>query len=372
MASIVSGNQVKLNSGQVIQANELGWYDGQQFAQGTLSAPGQINSRSSQIGAGQQVSEEVNRQSAQAQNVPFPQFQSYLQEQQRTFQPSATPQPSGPSGPSGPGGSGTEAGFQAPETINLPQQYESLYANSGVRDIEADLNAKTLAKNEAVAKIKDNPFLSEATMTGRIAKLDAKFAQDTLALQNQIATKKADIETQLNLQVKQFDINSQAATQALNQFNTLLSAGALDNASGEAIANLTRSTGISSSMIYSAINAQREKNIQTSTISFDDGTNQGFAVINSRTGQIISRQNVASSKPKAASVSDQKNVDAQQTQQNFINDVKAGVTPRQLVPHYGGTNGLSIDEIYRLYNSYSPWGPAQESLDEFKEGKFVS
>ena len=101
-------------------------------------------------------------------------------------------------------------------------------------------------------------------MTGRIKKLTDKFEMDQSNLRNQIATKKADIETQLNLQTKQFDINSQVAKQALDQFNVLLSNGALQGASGEDIANLTRSTGIPSSMIYSAINAQKAKDVKTS------------------------------------------------------------------------------------------------------------
>lgn len=59
MASILSGNQVKLNNGQVITGKQGEWYDGQQFWGGTLSSAGQINSLSDQVGAGQRVSNEV-------------------------------------------------------------------------------------------------------------------------------------------------------------------------------------------------------------------------------------------------------------------------------------------------------------------------
>lgn len=59
MATILSGNQIKLNDGKTVTAQQGGWYDGQQFWNGTLSAAGVINSQSNQQGAGQRVSNEV-------------------------------------------------------------------------------------------------------------------------------------------------------------------------------------------------------------------------------------------------------------------------------------------------------------------------
>lgn len=303
MAQVINENQIKLNSGQVVQAKQGGWYDAQQFWGGTLSAPGQINALSNQVGAGQQVSNEVIAQTNPA-NV------AYVQQQRQNYQPSMPTAPVQPTmQKSAPVTNGGNAGADLnqiiqPQTINLPQLYESLYSSSGIRDIEADLNAKTMAYNEKVAEIKNNPYLSEATMTGRISKLDEKFRADTQAIQNNIAMKKADIETQLNLQTKQFDIESEASQRALSQFNTLLNAGALDNASGEDIANFTRATGIPSSMIQSAIQVSKkskEKEANTQIIQYDDGINQGFVVINQNTGEILNNQTVAQSKPRADS-----------------------------------------------------------------------
>src|SRR3990167_2167202 len=110
-------------------------------------------------------------------------------------------------------------------TIDLPKLYESLYQSSGIRGIETQLSDKERAFAEQTSKIKDNPYLSEATMTGRLSKLSDKFNADATNVRSDIATKKADIETQLNLQTKQFDINSQQAQTAFNQFNSLLSSG---------------------------------------------------------------------------------------------------------------------------------------------------
>src|SRR3972149_5120240 len=99
MAQVI-GSQVKLDNGKLITPQQGNWYDGQQFWAGTLSAPGQINPRSDQPGAGQYVSEEVNRQSAAAQGVPYQQFSSYLQGQQQKY---GAPAPSAPQGISAPG-----------------------------------------------------------------------------------------------------------------------------------------------------------------------------------------------------------------------------------------------------------------------------
>lgn len=298
MATIISGNTIKLNNGQTIQAQEGGWYDGQQLFGGTLSAPGVINAKSPQQGAGQAVSKEVVQQTN-------PANWQYIQQQQQVYKPSGSSQPvptSTPSGtPSGTSGGGAGVGITPQPTLDLPKLYESLYASSGIRDAEADLLAKQNAYNEQVSKIKNNPYLSEATMTGRIKKLSEKFDADANSVRNDIAMRKADIETQLNLQTKQLDINNTQTKLAWDQFNSLLSAGALDGASGEDIAGLTRSTGISSSMIQSAIETNRKKNAPKVSISqFDDGTNV-YAVAVDENGNVTNRQIIGPSKPEKTS-----------------------------------------------------------------------
>ena len=359
MATVQSG-QVKLDNGQLITPQQGGWYDGQQFWGGTLSAPGQINSLSNQQGAGQQVSREVIAQTNPA-NV------GYIEQRQQQYQPQSTPfsqplaQPTGqPTGT--PGGAGV--GIQSPQVPNLPDIYKGLYEQSGISGLESQYSDLEKQYIEAKGKINDNPFLSEATRVGRVAKLESLFTERTANTRNQIATKKADVETQLNLQMKQFDINSQAAKQALDQFNTLLSAGALDSASGEDIANLTRSTGIGSSMIYSAIEANQKKNVKTSTISFGDGTNQGFAIINEQTGEIIKKQNVASSKPKAEKELSAE--DVKQTYQSSLRtDVSSGLGVKDIFKIYSGL--LEPNQIISIYNATSPHGPAYESKKELEK-----
>ena len=302
-----------------------GWYNGRQYWGGTLSDPGVIHPSSDQIGAGQAVSAEVNRQTSIAAGLAPDANQRYV-EQQRAQQPAITyandafptyaqRQATGNLGAI-PGGGSTGptkplvtplvdtlniAAKPAP-AIDLPNLYKSLQAGSGISEAEAQLSALTKANNDAMSKINDNPWLSEATRVGRISKLATDYENKANAIKGDIAVKKADIETQLNLQTKQFDIQSNQAQQAMAQYNTLLNSGALNNASGEDIAAITRATGLSSSMIYGAINNKKINDVKTSTVSFDDGTNQGFAVINSQTGEIISRQVVAASKPDTSNI----------------------------------------------------------------------
>lgn len=296
--AVVVGGKVKLDSGQLITPQQGAWYDGQQYWNNTLSNPGQINSQSNQPGAGTYVSKEVVQQTN-------PANWDYIQAQQKKMNVTPAPSPTGDAFSGGgaaaasPGG-GSGLGLTTPAPIDLPGLYQTLYKNAGVDTLEQGLHDKAVAYADAQKKINDNPFLSEATRVGRIQKLSLDYNNNIKNDQDLLTMKKQDIQTQLDLQTKQFDINSQSARDALDRFNTLLQSGALDNANGSDIANLTASTGLSSSAILSAVKAQQQKNVSTSVVSYDDGTNQGFAVINTKTGEIISKQVVAASKPTAS------------------------------------------------------------------------
>jgi phosphoribosylanthranilate isomerase len=354
-----------------------GWYSGRQYWGGMFSDPGVINPNSNQVGAGAAVNPSVVAAGNVQQGLAPGTNEAYIQKQTAlnptpTAQATpavATPSTSGSAG-AGTTGAGAGVGFMNAPTINLPEIYQGLYKTAGIEGLQKQLSDETLAFNAAQSKINDNPFLSEAKRVGRIQKLQTDFNANTANLRNDISTKKADVETQLNIQTKQFDINSEQAKTAFSQFQTLLSSGALDNASGEDIANITRATGLSSTMIYAAVNAQKAKDVKTSVIEYDDGTNQGFAVVNTQTGEIIKKETIAPSKPKATSVSDQKEADQQTNEASATADAKAGYTLRQLVANYAVAGGLSVEDVYRIYNMNSTWGKANESLADVKEGKF--
>lgn len=391
MAVVLGGGKVRLNNGQVVTAQRGGWYDGGQFWDDTLSAPGVINSKSNQPGAGQRVSNEVIAQTNPA-NV------AYIQKQQATYQPSATSQPLPPAQPTpapapapqpspapavtpsvptpAPPASATSGGVSAPTitgfsqpTIDLPSFYKNLYESSGISDKEKSITESEKKYLEARGKITDNPYLSASLVDKRLQRLQQKYEEETAPARNEIAMKKADVETQLNLQTKQFDIQSQQAQLALQQFNTLLGSGAFNNASGEDIASITRATGLSSTMIQGAITSNKAKDVKTSVQSYDDGTNQGFVVINATTGEIINKNVIAASKPKEATATATKEAETAANTANLITSIKNGNTLKALINYFGGV--LDIETIYRLYNANSPFGTAKEDLEDVKEGKFV-
>lgn len=372
MATVVNAgaNQVKLGNGQLETAQQGAWYDGQQYWGGTLSQPGQINSLSNQQGAGQAVSSDVIAQT-NPNNVAFVNQQRQAAgltpapSANQATQLTAVPSPSGGST----SGSGGGIGALNPSTPDLSALYTSLSKGAGISDLEDQITQKTSDFNTAQSQINDNPWLSESDRTGRIQKLTTDFNNNITNDQNALAMKQADVNTQIQLQTQQFDINSQAATQALDSFNSLLQSGALDNASGQDIANITSATGLSSQAIQSAISANQAKNVQTQVVSYDDGTNQGFAVINSQTGAIISKQTIAASKPAAASAASTK-----QDQLNAVStDAQAAATNGKtldwLMANYI-SYGLSKDQIYAIYQNANYYHPtaAQEEADQKKYG----
>lgn len=264
---------------------------------------------------------------------------------------------------------GTTFSPQVP-TLNLPDLYTSLSKSAGISDLEAELTAKETAFNGQTSKINDNPWLSEADRTGRIAKLTTDYNNGIKTTQDSLTMKKQDIATQLDLQTKQFDINSTTAKQALDEFNTLLSSGALAGASGADVAAITKATGISSTEIQSAINSQSIKDTPTSVTTVDDGKNQYSVVINSKTGAIISKTILAASKPDKATGGATTTQNQQQYESWVATDAKNGATLEQIVANYGGAGGLSIDDIYRVYNANSKYGPALETIAQVKSGNY--
>jgi hypothetical protein len=261
------------------------------------------------------------------------------------------------------GVSGALQGLTAQPTINLPDLYKSIYESSGITDLEKDLSAKEKEYTEARGRVNENPFLSEATRVGKIAKLEQLFNERTANLRSDIARKKADVETQLNLQTKQFDINSQQAQQAISQFNTLLGLGALNNATGEDIANIARSTGLSSSMIEGSIELARKQQTEPQIITYDDGTNQGFVTVDKNTGEIMNKQVIgASTGGGGGTVTEREQT---RYQNLLIQDVRNGMTLKDAISLYG--DSLNLADITRLYNQYSIYGAAKESGQQIQQ-----
>lgn len=357
MAQVVGNNQVKLNDGRVVAAQQGGWYDAQQYWGGSLSNPGVINSQSNQVGAGKPVSAEVNRQTSIAAGKAPNANQDYIDMLNARGDTAYGSDGGGGFGMDGGGGGlGLGSLTGGAPAINLPDIYKNLYAEAGLGDIEKGITDKTKKFNDAISTINDNPYMSEASRTGRLEKLRIDFNNDIKNDQDSLTMKKADIQMQLDLQTKQFDINSQTAKFALDTFNMLLSSGALAGASGADIASITKSTGISSSMIQSAIKAQTQKDRQTSVTTVDDGKNIYSVVIDSKTGQIINKQVLSTSKPTGGGSGSGTAYDRSSYYSNALRqDAAKGLKLSQVFSLYTGY--LDPNDIYALYNANSKYGP---------------
>ncbi len=354
-----------------------GWYNGRQYWGGTFSDPGVIHPSSNQQGAGQLVSREVNAQSAVAQGKTPQQLEDYLESQRRksasviptgVLSPSAGGSAGLPGGVPGAGGSGVP-GMATPTTLDLNRIYDENYQASGIKALEEELAAKARQYTEARGANNDNPFLSEATRVGREAKLEKLYGERTANVQNEIAMKKADIDTRLNLSLKQFDINSQAAQQALSQFNTLLSLGALDNASGEDIAAITRSTGISSNMILNAIKTSKSSKEKADTQVITSTNDAGVvtaSVIDKQTGQIISQQNLGKIGNAERSGGGQPKATDAEVRRYYLDNLRQDISNYRGVKDIFNLYAGYIDpnEILQIYNATSPYGAAKESQEE--------
>jgi hypothetical protein len=341
-----------------------GWYGGYQYYNGSFAPKaGMINSASPQQGAGQMVSPEVNRQTSVQAGLAPTANQDYIDRlnAQAVTNPSAVGGASaGTTGGTTGGATATGMGYTNPATPDLQSMYKNLYATAGIDALQATIDEQAKIKTETNAKINDNPFLSEATRVGRIAKTEQLYNERTKNTLDQIATKKADVEMQLNLATKQFDINSQASKDALDRFNTLLSVGALDGASGEDIANITRSTGISSSAIQSAISANKKKNVKSSLIqSTDDSGNVTATVINTETGEIISKTSLGKIDQTKTTTKTTESETKLKAISEFQKDAQKGYTLSEMFKLYQGI--LEPNDIYAYYNTYSKYGADKNS-----------
>lgn len=299
MAKVVSGSTLQLDNGQTVQAQNGGWYDGQQFWNGSLGNAGVINNPNQQ-GYGQAVSADVVAQTN-------PNNVAYLQA--KGANPTVNPTPNTPTpnpSASGSGSSNVAGLFGTPSsssTLDLPSLYDTLTKNAGIPDLQAKNKAiqdqiDQIQKQQAdqISYNNENPFLSEGNRVGRQSKIatDAQNAQAPLineqqAISGEINSATTDINNRLGLATQQYQINDQQHQEALSQFNTLLSSGLLSNLSGSDVATIAASTGLPTSVIQQAIKVSQKagQNIQMATTTDQNGHAIVHA-IDMNTGQIIS------------------------------------------------------------------------------------
>lgn len=171
MPQVINGNQIKLDDGKIVQAQQGGWYNGRQFWGGTLSSAGQINPQSNQVGAGQQVSREVvaqtnpanadflKKQSAAFQNTQ--QVQDHLnQVQNATFQNYNSPDTPQVQTTAQIAADLKASGLLPTTTVPTPpslvQTFKDLAAQSGIDKIQASITDLKAQQDALAAQTRTN------------------------------------------------------------------------------------------------------------------------------------------------------------------------------------------------------------------------
>ena len=189
--------------------------------------------------------------------------------------------------------SSTGLGSGQPAGINLNKIYESALSDPALKSLETELTTKKKARDEAEADINDNPYYTEATRVGKIAKLDEKAGDELKTLQSQIDSKKADAQIKVNIATQQYNIDSNEYQKNLSKLNLLISSGAIVGASSSDVAQIALATGMSTDMVKSIIDTTKQGQIQTSvTTNTDDNGNVTVSVINTKTGEVVAQNSL--------------------------------------------------------------------------------
>jgi hypothetical protein len=190
-------------------------------------------------------------------------------------------------------GFNTSGASGVPASIDLNKMYENAMKDVAITSLEKELADKNTAYSTATTSINDNPYYSEGTRTGHIAKLNTTYQIDKQNLTDQIAQKKADVQTKLNIATQQYNINNQEYQNNLSRLNLLISSGALLNASGSDIASIALSTGMSTSMVKGIMSKMKSDAIKPQVINSEDSSgNVTVSVIDANTGNLISQRSL--------------------------------------------------------------------------------
>lgn len=220
------------------------WIDGKQYWDGQYGEAGVVMNPND-VGYGKKVSSEVNRASSIAQGKEAGAIDAYLgnlaaSNQQSDIVPV--------------GGGAQQAG-----AFNLINQYDQLKQESGIDKLTAEISEKEKKLAAAESEINDNPWNSESTRVGRVAKLRETAGNEINNLKNDLSTAMNNINTKLNLQNQQYEMDTERSANALKSVENYLSLGLLDSANEMDITALAQKTGVSPALIKSAIAARKRK-----------------------------------------------------------------------------------------------------------------
>lgn len=195
-----------------------------------------------------------------------------------------------------PGVSGSGVGFSGggtPTSIDFNKMYEQAITSPDITNLEKEINDKKSALTAAMTEVNDNPYYSEATRTGHLAKLQATAQSELSNLTDQLAQKRADVQTKINIAKMQYDVTQQEYQNNLQRLNLLISSGALLTASGTDVAQIALATGMSTAMIKGIQSKMKSDMVKPQVITdTDNNGNVTVAVIDANTGDLISQRSL--------------------------------------------------------------------------------
>jgi len=337
MTQVLAGNKIKLDSGQIVQGEEYGWYDSRRLVGGVLLNPGEYE-------PGKVVSKEVAAQTD-------PNNPAYIEEQRRKAGLSpALPSASAPPAPSAgiPGApTGTTSPSVAPQVPNLTDLYGKLFQTPEIKAKGEEIAKLEKERDAAISGTQSNPWFGQATRAGKIAGIKSDAERELTRVGDELARLQADAQIQYNVQTNQYTLDRQAYQDNLDQFNKLLSLGAFDKASGSDIAQWSSTTGLSTSVIDSMVKTAQKKALTLQT--YDDGTNV-YVVALDEEGNVTKKTLIGKSKPTTTTTT--KNIEAQFLESAITVQGKqtsagwVGQFPL-LVAQYAPF--MSLQDIYKLY-----------------------
>jgi hypothetical protein len=239
-----------------------------------------------------------------------------------------------------PAQNGGLGGFSQPNapTVNLQQVYDNALNSGNVTGLQAQADAvqkqiddRRVALTDATGKINDNPFYSEATRVGRVAKLNDVANSDINNFTNQlgiatgkVSAAKADAQVKLGIAQNQYNIDDANYKSNVNQVNQLLTSGMLNNSSPQDVASIATTLGMPLSAVQSIIDTSKSKDSKPQLTTIDDGTNQMIVAIDPNTGEVISKHVLGASTAKLKGSSTAQT--AKQGQSSMIGDIYSTFT----------------------------------------------
>lgn len=413
MSQVIDG--VKAPTGGFQQG---GWYEGRQYWNGTLSAPGVINQYSDQVGAGQAVSDEILQSTSIAAGLAPDANKNFIQQQQNQ------PQQGG-------GGSQLTSGslsnylsdFQntayngnsgdlaltvmpstpAPTPINRLEMLEKYREDMQVDALEEELNAIKNEEREIQAVFRANRLNEEGkpvalgVMEGRVSEIGRQAQMELDFINVRKATVVDELNTKynaINMYINMAGLDYQDARQAYeSDFSMNLQMANFisqekQNSITNARANLTTimnaitagnlSYGqMSSDEQVQIMKLEMQSGLPVGTMSrmqmspndkilgFSDDKTQVMMMDNNGNFVVRSTGLKASGGSGKPSEADLK----REITESLVKDVRSGVP---FVDYSGKSKDimsfyrtyLDPNEIYAIYNANSPWGAAKESAEE--------